>query len=200
MAGETGFRLTVEIVDVEKFAVRPQGVGLRFGSHPRKPFLVIGLDSLDPPGFFQLLERLALAPRKRRAVRDGVLLVSLRLLEGFGVPFPEAHPFDLLLEEAERAAAAGAPGIVFRKPETGAVEDLKDVRLVDSRFPERQPDDQIVVFRSVAFPVLLVAANRDVTVNLDPGGQRRPKPLTAGVLAAACTSAFAGTAKNRCTA
>ena len=64
VAGETGFCLTVEIVDVERF--RPQGVGLRFGSHPRKPFLVIGLDLLDPPGFFQLLKQHPAAPRGRR--------------------------------------------------------------------------------------------------------------------------------------
>jgi len=60
-------------------------------------------------GFLQLFQRFTLAPRKRRAMLNSVLLISFGLLESFGVLFLESHPLYLLLEEAEGAATARAP-------------------------------------------------------------------------------------------
>ena len=100
---------------------------------------MISHDLRNPLRSFQLFERFSLAPGKRRAVFDGVLLVSLGFLERLWVLLFEPYPFDLLLEETEGAAASRAPGIILRQTQPGPVEDFQDASLVDSRMLERQP-------------------------------------------------------------
>ena len=70
---------------------------------------MVTFDLLDALGTLKLNQRLALTPGKGRAVFNGVLLVGFSLFKRFRVLFPETHPFDLLLQEAECAAAARSP-------------------------------------------------------------------------------------------
>ena len=117
-----------------------------------------------------------MAPRKRRAVFDGVLLVSFGFLERHGVLFLEPYPFDLLLKETEGAAAAGPPGVILRQAEARPIEDFQHTRLVDSGFLEGQLDDEAIVLRRIAFAILFVTANRNIAVDGGAGREDRPKP------------------------
>ena len=96
MTGQTCFCFAVQIVDIQGLAIRPKRVRLELGAHTAEPFLMISHDLRNPLRSFQLFERFSLAPGKRRAVFDGVLLVSLGFLERLWVLLFEPYPFDLL--------------------------------------------------------------------------------------------------------
>ena len=71
------------------------------------------LDLRHAFGPLQFIERLALAPREWRAMLERVFFVALGFLEEVRMPLHQPHPFNLLLKEAERTAAAGPPLVVF---------------------------------------------------------------------------------------
>src|SRR5690349_18966865 len=101
------------------------------------------LDLRDALGLFELLERFAHAPGERRSMFARELLVALSLLERLRMLLAQMHPFDLLLEEAERAAAARAPSVVGRKSDPRGLQDLLDPRKVDALFPKWQTHFQV---------------------------------------------------------
>ena len=177
MARKAHLRLSIHVINIERFGVRAQGVGHGLGLDALQPFLMIAPDLLDALRPFQFNERLPLAPRKRRTVLDRILLVCLGLLECLRMFFAQPHPFDLLLKEAEGAAASRAPGIVFREPETGSFENIKDTGLVDARILKRQFDNKFIVLGGVAVPVLLIAPDGHVAKDLRPVRKQGTKPL-----------------------
>ena len=58
------------------------------------------------------------------------------------MPLHQSYPLDLLLEEAEGAAAARAPLVVSRQSQPGTIENLKHPGLVDAGILEGQANDK----------------------------------------------------------
>ena len=79
-----------------------------------------------------------MGPGKWGAVFQCVLFVLLGFFEGLGMALFEPHPFDLLLEEAERASTARAPIIIFRDAHAGRFQDIHHTLLVDPGLAERK--------------------------------------------------------------
>src|SRR2546423_1463247 len=96
----------------------------------------LALDLFDALGFFEFGERLVAAPVERvpvAVVRR--VLKPLRVLEHLRVLLLEPDPLDLLLEEAEKTARAGAAPVgVLRQAQTAFLQDADDVPADQARF------------------------------------------------------------------
>ena len=84
-------------------------------------------------------------PCERRSVLDRRLLVALGFFKSIWVLTHQADPFDLLLVETERAAAARAPAVVVRKTQTGVLQQSDDRCFVEPGFSEREVDVHVGV-------------------------------------------------------
>ena len=74
---------------------------------------MFGPDFYYPFRLGKLREQFTLAPREGGPMINSILFVLSRFLEFIRMPLHQAHPFDFLLKEAERAAAPRSPFIIF---------------------------------------------------------------------------------------
>ena len=108
---------------------------------------------------------------------DGVLFVALGFFERVRMLPEQVHPFHLLLEEAERAAAARPPSIVVRKADACAVEQPDHSALVDSFLAQGENNLEVRMRRLQPFPMVLVGPDRHVAVDRGAGVQIGAQPL-----------------------
>src|SRR5690606_38483742 len=134
----------------------------------------------DALGPLHVLKALALAPREWRAVFQRGLLIALSVFVGFWVLALEAHPFDLLLEEAKGAARAGPPIVVFRLADTCAFEEVDHARAVNAGLTQWEVHFYVRVRDLIALAPWLIRADRHVRMHLYASFQIRRKPLFQG--------------------
>ena len=68
MASQADLGLSVEVVDIHRLPVRPEGVCHLFAFHPLQPLRVLRPDLLDPLRLLQRGQRFSLAPGEGGAV------------------------------------------------------------------------------------------------------------------------------------
>src|SRR5471030_707750 len=125
------FVYAIKIIDVVKKLDGPKridGATLQFASFS---IFEICQNLNDTFGLLQLGKRLALRPGKGGSMLQSVLLVCFSFFKSIRMPFLKPNPLDLLLEEAESAAASRAPVVILRDPNARGEQDVHYARLVD---------------------------------------------------------------------
>ena len=135
------------------------------------------LNALGPR---ELVQRLALAPGEGGAMLDSVFFVKLGVLERVGMLLHKPHPFDLLLEETECAAAARPPLVIVGQADPGCLQNVKHAGFVHARLTEGKANGHVGMGGGVALPVILVGADGDIADDHGACLQRWLQPLLEG--------------------
>ena len=107
----------------------------------------------------------------------GGVVVALGFFERIRVLMLEAHPFDLLLEEAEGAAAARPPFVVIGQTEVRRVKQIDHAGLVDAMLPKGIFHFEIGMGGVIAEPFGLIDPDRDIAENSFAAFQMGLKPV-----------------------
>lgn len=104
MARDADFRLPIEFVHIDGLVVGSERVHNASRKHPFNPAFVVAADRVNTLGPFELLQRFARRPSKRRPVFQRVFLIGFRFVEARRMHFAKPDPFDLLLVKTEETA------------------------------------------------------------------------------------------------
>ena len=105
------------------------------------------------------------------------LLVGLGFFERIRVLALEAYPFDLLLEEAEGAAAARTPFVVIGQTKARRIEQIDHPRLVDTVLAEGICHFEIGLGGVIAEAFGLIGADGDIAENSFAAFEMGLKPV-----------------------
>src|SRR5258708_1677502 len=118
----------------------------------------------ERPKGFAVTPRVLSTLHRLRLIAN-LILISHCAFEQIGVPFREANPFGLALEETEVTPRTRPPLVVFGQSYPGVLEYAHDVVFGDAIFLEREHWVDVRLVGDIAFS-MLIGADGDVAISL----------------------------------